>query len=998
MKYVPSIRSLLRTIATGMPHAVFGAVLLYYAWVQIGSFVAAYPEWDPDGYVVPAKRIARGQSPAMADEEFRHQGHLWVQNRRGQVLPKFGPGFPGLLAAGYVLFGDEGIYYVNPVLGAAALLGALLLFRLWMSPWAAALATVTLATTHMYMFFWGYLLPHAANTCFLIWGMHFLWRWKRFPGVGAGVGAGLTLGYAVLIRATSAIFAPLVLVAVAAVVIEGRKAGRRRLRAILALLGAYAVFPALLMAYNWALFGGPLTTGYALSGEQGAFSVASFLDNVRTINRDLVGEALFLILSVGLAGALVAGPWADRLMRVGWLLPWYFLHAGYYWIAWGRGYLRFYMAIIPVLVGSAYLLMDSGKFSRAGKNVGMTAACLLILAAGYESLKETIACSIYGIPARQQTVAGRLLARTLRPDAALFGQGMMAHSPGMRKDFLFYDLDAFSKGRGRSFLPWTRTHTPQWYYRHHQVKVEVRGQLERMARLKRFYDGTSDKQLLEKLRELIREQLRRGRQVAFFLPDRAMAGRRDELGKGFQDVKLAGVRIFDRPHGIYEIHLRHEDLVKRAAPLRKALTSISLRTARGRRPPEHLAVAVDNPFDAPLTGAVRWRRRGRSPWSPTDEAMKIDVAAGGRQELRLPIPRVVSGAVGSLQPGPMGTWSLKVGDRVLWAALETPIRVDPWPHDPARSTMRDCVGSGIKAVDAAVQGPTKLELKLVNPTKLSAVYRLSWPAIDRCRWRATPAAAEVRLPPGGEAAQSFSLSLEGEPHQLFPPPQLAATIEVGGQVILRTKAPAPLKVTDLWRKARWAVECPRATGPPALDGRLDDEVWKAAAVLRDFVVAHRYARADFPTEVRLAYDDRNLYAAFRCTEPKLDGLVAWVRYGGHLARNRDDSVELFFDVPLERKDFFQYTISATGVVARRVGHDAPWRGPCTVKVGRESGAWTVEMAIPWGSLQMDAPAPGRRIGVEFARHRAQDPPEHSRWAGTAGGNYRAERFGTLTFK
>src|SRR6266513_127296 len=64
----------------------------------------------------------------------------------------------------------------------------------------------------------------------------------------------------------------------------------------------------------------------------------------------------------------------------------------------------------------------------------------------------------------------------------------------------------------------------------------------------------------------------------------------------------------------------------------------------------------------------------------------------------------------------------------------------------------------------------------------------------------------------------------------------------------------------------------RAASPPKLDGVLADEVWKQAPLpLSDWISYNplRGAKTDQRTEVRIAYDDRNIYFAFHCfdTEP-----------------------------------------------------------------------------------------------------------------------------------
>jgi len=68
---------------------------------------------------------------------------------------------------------------------------------------------------------------------------------------------------------------------------------------------------------------------------------------------------------------------------------------------------------------------------------------------------------------------------------------------------------------------------------------------------------------------------------------------------------------------------------------------------------------------------------------------------------------------------------------------------------------------------------------------------------------------------------------------------------------------------------------PRTAVPPAIDGVLDDEVWKQAPMPSGDWVSYSPLRGDnmspaLRTEVRIAYDDRNLYFAFHCFDNEPD--------------------------------------------------------------------------------------------------------------------------------
>src|SRR5439155_553878 len=67
------------------------------------------------------------------------------------------------------------------------------------------------------------------------------------------------------------------------------------------------------------------------------------------------------------------------------------------------------------------------------------------------------------------------------------------------------------------------------------------------------------------------------------------------------------------------------------------------------------------------------------------------------------------------------------------------------------------------------------------------------------------------------------------------------------------------------------IEPVRVTTPPVIDGRLDDDVWQGPALaLSDWLTYNPLngEKMAQQTQVLAAYDDRNLYFAFRCLDPE----------------------------------------------------------------------------------------------------------------------------------
>ncbi len=134
--------------------------------------------------------------------------------------------------------------------------------------------------------------------------------------------------------------------------------------------------------------------------------------------------------------------------------------------------------------------------------------------------------------------------------------------------------------------------------------------------------------------------------------------------------------------------------------------------------------------------------------------------------------------------------------------------------------------------------------------------------------------------------------------------------------------------------------------------------------------------------------------SFRCHEPNLAGLVINVtdRDGSVWF---DDSVEIFLDTNLDRKTYFQLVFNPAAVASDGIGASRAWNGLFAAKAGREAEAWTLEVAVPWATLQMEPPTPGQRIGLEVVRNRAQSG-ELTQWSPTYGHNHIPQQYGTLT--
>lgn len=173
---------------------------------------------------------------------------------------------------------------------------------------------------------------------------------------------------------------------------------------------------------------------------------------------------------------------------------------------------------------------------------------------------------------------------------------------------------------------------------------------------------------------------------------------------------------------------------------------------------------------------------------------------------------------------------------------------------------------------------------------------------------------------------------------------------------------------------------PRATTPPNLDGRLDDEAWTDAPPTEPFVHTVNGEPGDPHTTARVAWDATHLYVAFEVS----DGYLRSEFPPGpdpHLWEQ--DTVEIMVDPDGDGENYFEMQLSPgervfdTRFDRRRVpqpfghtGWSSELRGAValngTLNDDERDQGYVAEMAIPWRSFatgQMPSRPP--TAGVEW---------------------------------
>jgi hypothetical protein len=267
-------------------------------------------------------------------------------------------------------------------------------------------------------------------------------------------------------------------------------------------------------------------------------------------------------------------------------------------------------------------------------------------------------------------------------------------------------------------------------------------------------------------------------------------------------------------------------------------------------------------------------------------------------------------------------------------------------------------------------------------------------------WQITPQTQSAWLRQGEKSKMLFIATVKERQHHHQDP-------EVNLEFVGLTNNPVSIRRTIKIRPWQTAT-CYETATPPQIDGVLDEAVWSEAPVFSAFWTPEGHHQAEHPTEVRMAYDGNNLYFAFRCYVTDISRLKP-------SAADRDGSVfnaeslEIFLDTNLDRRHYYHWGINANAVVddAKCVwnenhsyAHDRKWSGSQNCRAGREDHAWTLEVAIPWNTIEMKAPQKGTQLGLQFVRNTAGDSNkvETTQWSPTYALNHEPNQFGILVIK
>ena len=192
-----------------------------------------------------------------------------------------------------------------------------------------------------------------------------------------------------------------------------------------------------------------------------------------------------------------------------------------------------------------------------------------------------------------------------------------------------------------------------------------------------------------------------------------------------------------------------------------------------------------------------------------------------------------------------------------------------------------------------------------------------------------------------------------------------------------------------------------------IDGDLTEEDWKHAETINRFVQIEPYEGeiGSESMEVKVLYDNENIYFGFTCFDSEISKLVANEMRRDSRDLHDNDTVFLILDTYDDKRSGFFFRINALGAIQDRAVTNSgdtlnrDWDAVVECKSKINDTYWTSELSIPFSQLrfkQSDQIVWGINTGRELARNQEEMiwVPVPASYGGMA--KYRTANLGRLT--
>jgi hypothetical protein len=197
--------------------------------------------------------------------------------------------------------------------------------------------------------------------------------------------------------------------------------------------------------------------------------------------------------------------------------------------------------------------------------------------------------------------------------------------------------------------------------------------------------------------------------------------------------------------------------------------------------------------------------------------------------------------------------------------------------------------------------------------------------------------------------------------------------------------PSTVKPTTPYVRKDAPVGIPRFENAPVIDGQLNDEVWRTAALFGNFLQTDPgdNVAPTHPTEFMMGYDAKNLYMAFRIKQDR-DTVRATMARRDNIFN--DDYVLVHLDTFNDQRQayllfFSPLGIQADGTFTEGTGEDYSLDIVMESKGVLTEDGFTIEVAVPFKSLRYEA-GKDKRWGLHINRRVKYKNNEYNSWMPT----------------
>jgi hypothetical protein len=177
-----------------------------------------------------------------------------------------------------------------------------------------------------------------------------------------------------------------------------------------------------------------------------------------------------------------------------------------------------------------------------------------------------------------------------------------------------------------------------------------------------------------------------------------------------------------------------------------------------------------------------------------------------------------------------------------------------------------------------------------------------------------------------------------------------------------------------------------------LDGILDEAIWQRAEVASDFVQMDpdNGQPATEQTEFRIAFDANNLYIGVICHDSEAGTRLTRYQKRRDEFLQQDDKIRWTIDTFLDGQTGYFFETNASGAMSDALmginGQNRQWDGIWNERVQRNAESWTIEIEIPFRTLNFNPANDTWGINVDRTLSRKNEQSIWTGWARNQGLN------------